>query len=122
MKENIFLINKKQNRRRGFQTQEEAEEFLEGIEEPNLWEAEFDIGYKKTYLDKLEKEKRENELKDLDIEILRLISLENYNKTIKKVMKIEIDDSIKRLVYHRLIEGSYDKCIITQKGIEYLNK
>jgi hypothetical protein len=122
MKENIFLINREQNRRRGFQTQEEAEEFLESVEDPNLWDSEFDKGYEKTYLDNFEKVKKDNELINPDIEVLRLISLENYNSTIKKVMKIEIDDSIKRLIYHKLIEGNYDKCKITKKGIEYLEK
>lgn len=114
---NIFYINTETKQRRGFYTQEEANEFIDSVEDPSIWDVEFNKDYEKRILENLDRFKKENQLTELDKEVLKFLSFGNSEISISKYLKEDIKPSIKRLINNHLIfSKGYSEYKITDAG------
>lgn len=114
---NIFYINVETGQRRGFYTEEEANYFIDHVEEPRIWDCELREEYEKRYLEAFEKQQKENELTEEDKEIFKFISYGNSKISIEKYLNKNLDDSYKRLLANKLIvQESYEDFKVTDSG------
>jgi hypothetical protein len=83
-KPNIIVFNSETREGKSFLTQKDAEEYMDTHQTPDLLECKHDKHFKKRRLKELEEIKN---LNDTELEVLKLISLENPIKTISKIIE-----------------------------------
>jgi len=127
----IFYINVETNQKRGFSSQRAAKEFIDNVEEPNLWDCILDKDYYNREIKNFEESKK---IGEIHIRALELINLNNHIKVIAKVLGVsdsEFRKILKALELNQFIRKedrthvdnySYDRYEITKKGEDKLSE
>lgn len=127
----IFYINVETKQKRGFSSQKAANEFIDSVDKPNLWDCVLDKDYYNREIKNFEESKK---IGEIHIRALELINLNNHIKVIAKVLGVsdsEFRKILKALELNQfIIKGernhidsySYDNYEITKKGDDYLNR